>query len=319
MLNTLFLYKLLYILFIIISYSNIMKKEIQSSNITSTIINTTSNTTIGNSNVITDMKETEDHKEKFNNITTKYIAVRKERDNLKKENKELHNEILILQANIRQMIPGFSSNTSSSFPMLNELQNKLSQFYKCDCQDIFFDLLCPELNMEGLIFFFKESFTKIQSNINSYFDPLSLLIKKTICIDEIWSSIDNVLRKSYQSNWKKILGQIFNDNMYHTIMLYIQNNLKLQEEDSSANSQIIEFLKCSSVSLFFCYISDPCLQIDIKTIGETVHFNSIKHETIDGFAKPKQECIILLPACYNLHNEMMIIKSQVLPLDYEFP
>jgi len=28
------------------------------------------------------------------------------------------------------------------------------------------------------------------------------LLKKTICIDDLWSPIDNVLRKSYQANWK---------------------------------------------------------------------------------------------------------------------
>ena len=98
-------------------------------------------------------------------MTNKFITVRKERDVLQKENKELQNEILILQSNIRQMIPGFSNNTSSSFPMLNELQNKLSEFYKCDCQDIFFDLLSPELNMEGIVYFYKNSFLKVNEMI----------------------------------------------------------------------------------------------------------------------------------------------------------
>jgi len=81
--------------------------------------------------------ESEDIRDKLNIMTNKFITIRKERDNFQKENKELQNEIMILQSNIRQMIPGFSNNTSSSFPMINELQNKLSEFYKCDCQDIF--------------------------------------------------------------------------------------------------------------------------------------------------------------------------------------
>ena len=280
-------------------------------------------TTLNTNNITTnhETKESEDPKEKLNNLTNKYIAVRKEKDQLKKENKELQNEILILQSNIRQMIPGFSSNTSSSFPMLNELQNKLSEYYKCECQDIFFDLLCPELNMDGLVFYFKESFNKIQEMINQYYDPLEILLKKTICIDDMWSSIDNVLRKSYQSNWKKILNQIFGEISHNNIMLFIQNNLKLQEEDIAANTMIVEFLKKTAVILFFCHISDPIIKIDIESIGQTVSFNPIKHETIDGFAKPKQECIILLPSCYktNLNFENMIIKSQVLPVNYEFP
>jgi FtsZ-binding cell division protein ZapB len=281
------------------------------------------NITLNTNNITTnhETKESEDPKEKLNSLTNKYISVRKEKDQLKKENKELQNEILILQSNIRQMIPGFSSNTSSSFPMLNELQNKLSEYYKCECQDIFFDLLCPELNMDGLVFYFQESFNKIQEMINQYYDPLEILLKKTICIDDMWSSIDNVLRKSYQSNWKKILNQIFGEISHNNIMLFIQNNLKLQEEDITANTMIVEFLKKTAVILFFCHISDPIIKIDIASIGQTVSFNPIKHETIDGFAKPKQECIILLPSCYktNLNFENMIIKSQVLPVNYEFP
>lgn len=247
--------------------------------------------------------------------------MRKERDTLKKENKELQNEILVLQSNIRQMIPGFSSNTSSSFPMLNELQNKISQYYKCECQDAFFDLLCPELNMDGLVFYFKESFLKIQEMINSYFLPLEGVLKKTLVIEDIWSSIDNVLRKSYQSNWSKMMGKIFSDTSYRDIMLFIQGNLKLQEEEESANSAIVEFLKKTSLILFYCHISDPIIKIDISSIGQAVQFNSSKHETIDGFAKPKHDCIVLLPSCYktNFNSENLIVKSQVLPIDYEFP
>ena len=240
---------------------------------------------------------------------------------LKKENKELQNEILVLQSNIRQMIPGFSSNTSSSFPMLNELQNKLSEYFKCECQDVFFDLLCPELNMEGLVFFFSQSFTKIQEIINLYFDPLETLLKRTLCIDEMWSSIDNVFRKSYQSNWKKILSSIFSDISFNNIMLFIQSQLKLMDEDPQANSMILEFLKKTSVIFFFCHISDPAIKLEVKHIGQTVAYNATKHDSIDGFIKPKHECIILLPACYklNFNSENMIVKAQVLPVDYEFP
>jgi hypothetical protein len=58
-----------------------------------------------------------------------------------------------LQSNIRQMVPSFS-NTSGSFPMINELQHIVSEFYKVDCQDVFFDVLSLELNLEGVIYFF---------------------------------------------------------------------------------------------------------------------------------------------------------------------
>ena len=46
------------------------------------------------------------------------------------------------------------SNTSQSFPMFNELANVVSELYKCDCADVFFDLLCPELNLDGVVYFY---------------------------------------------------------------------------------------------------------------------------------------------------------------------
>jgi hypothetical protein len=58
--------------------------------------------------------------------------VRKERDQLKQENKELQEEVLQLQSSMRQMVPCFS-NTSQAFPMLNELSCMVSEFYKVDC------------------------------------------------------------------------------------------------------------------------------------------------------------------------------------------
>lgn len=64
-------------------------------------------------------------KHRMKAITQKFSQARKERDSLKRENKELQEEVLSLQSNIRQMVPGFS-NTSCSFPMFNELLNKVS-------------------------------------------------------------------------------------------------------------------------------------------------------------------------------------------------
>ena len=55
--------------------------------------------------------EIEDAKDKLKIMTTKFSATRKERDQLKTENKELQNEVLLLQSSMRQMVP-CTSNTS---------------------------------------------------------------------------------------------------------------------------------------------------------------------------------------------------------------
>ena len=77
-------------------------------------------------------KELTETKDKLKVITQKFVTVRKERDQFKQENKDLQEEVLQLQSSIRNMVPCFS-NTSSAFPMQNEMANIVSEFYKCDC------------------------------------------------------------------------------------------------------------------------------------------------------------------------------------------
>ncbi len=265
-------------------------------------------------------QENDDMHDKLSIMTNKFINMRKDRDQMQKENIDLQNEIILLQSNIRQMIPGFSSNSSASFPMFNELQNKLNEFFKCDCQDIFFDLLAPELNMDGIVFFFKTAFSKIQEILKNYFNPAENILKKTTCIDELWAPIDNVLKKSYQANWKKIFALINLDSNIQKIMMYLQNSLKLRDEEASANLMIVEFLKKSVEILFLCYISDPVIVFDFESLGEKILYSNLKHDSVDGFIKVKHECQVIIPPAYKsqIIQENLILKSQVLPLDYEF-
>jgi hypothetical protein len=265
------------------------------------------------------MDSNEDKDDKLLIMSHKFGKVLKDRDQLQKENKELQNEILILQQNMRQMIPGFS-NTSSSFPMFNELHQKINDYYKCICQDIFLDLLAPELNMEGIIYFYKTSFFKVDEILKNYFTPAENILKKTICINEIWSPIDNVLRKSYQANWKTIFSTINTDSVHHKNMLHLQHSLRLSEEEPQANIIIVDFLKKTLEIFFLCYISDPVIIFDLNTIGERILFSNTKNDSIDGFIKTKHESLLILPAVYkiSINQENMLIKSQVLPLDYEF-
>ena len=42
--------------------------------------------------------------------------------------------------------------------MQNELVSRVSELFKCECQDVFFDLLSPELNLDGVVFFYATVF-----------------------------------------------------------------------------------------------------------------------------------------------------------------
>lgn len=126
-------------------------------------------------------KEVSESREKIKAITQKFTAVRKERDTLKQENKELQEEVLQLQSSIRNMVPCFS-NTSSAFPMQNELSNIVSEFYKCDCQDCFFDILSTDLNLEGVVYFFQNTLPPVIEAIEKHFAPVEQTLKKVSLI-----------------------------------------------------------------------------------------------------------------------------------------
>ena len=70
-------------------------------------------------------------------------------------------------------------------------------------------------------------------------------------------------------------------------------------------------------------ISDPPIVFDMKRIGEKVQFNQFKFDSLDGFIKSNEECLIILPSVhkYNQGGGLgeVVIKANVLPLSYEFP
>ena len=83
-------------------------------------------------------------------------------------------------------------------------------------------------------------------------------------------------------------------------------------------------------------ISDPPICLDLASIGQKVRYNQYKYDSMDGFVKADQECFIILPS---VHKQVasnaggssftmggssgtlgeVLIKGNVLPLNYEFP
>ena len=98
------------------------------------------------------------------------------------------------------MIPGFN-NTSGSFPIPSEVTEKTQEFCKYDCEDIFFDLLCPELNMKGVIYFYYTAFKRSKELITHYFQHTEKCLKEISCLKSLDGPVMNVLRKSYYGQW----------------------------------------------------------------------------------------------------------------------
>jgi hypothetical protein len=254
-------------------------------------------------------EELKDVKSKLRVITSKFANVRKERDKLKGENQGLQEEILQLQVNMRQMVPGLQ-NTSASFPVLTELTAATEQFYKCDCQDFFFETLSPELTVEGVIYFFRTVFGSAQEQVAAYFEPMEKELRRTCALDSLEGPIMNVLRKSCQATWKKLHPRSL---QAAPVVKQVQQTLKLNEPEASL-SRFIEKLG----EIYFCYyVSDPPVSSEVSRIGDRVEFNPMKHEAMDGFLRAGDPCYVLLPYC--VRNGDVFFKAAVLHVDYEFP
>ncbi len=259
-----------------------------------------------------------DAKSKLRTMTQKFAMVRKERDTLKKETKDLQTEVMTLQTNMREMIPGFS-NTSSIYPMHNELLLLVSDFLKCSCEDIFFDLLSPELSMEGVVYFFKESLGAAHRLVTGYFDPtMSAVCRSTGC-DKVEGPLLNVLKKVYQNNWKRVFASCVSTQQCEEVMRGLQSKLSLGDCSSAANRAIIDFVKKLCEVYFLTYISEPEFVYALETMGSKVQFNPLRHESIDGFVKSKEQCVLILPTVHK-HSSSgeIIVKGRVLPVNYQF-
>jgi hypothetical protein len=106
-------------------------------------------------------------------------------------------------------------------------------------------------------------------------------------------------------------------------MKKIQGVLSISDESPSVNQGIVTFLKKLGEVAFQMLISDPPIVFDIKRIGEKVQFNQYKFDSLDGFIKTNEECLIILPSIHKYSSGAglgeVVIKPQVLPLSYEFP
>ena len=85
----------------------------------------------------TDEDSNRSSKEQKNIVLDKLSNLKKENLKIEQENLKLKQELENLQNEMRLMIPGFTSNTSNTFPMLTELHNKINDFIKLSCEDIF--------------------------------------------------------------------------------------------------------------------------------------------------------------------------------------
>jgi len=244
-------------------------------------------------------------------ITHKFTLLRKERDKLKKENKELQQEVMNLQNNIKDMIPGFS-NTSSSFPMYNEMLNKISELMKCDSNDIFFDVISSREDLNFISDFYKTIFIRLHSFIHYYFDEMLQIMCKVLCIDNLFGPLNTVLKKSLQANFKKVYEKCFSKEVILRETNQICDRFRIEE-----TNLVCKYIMKVSEIFLYSFMFDPPFEFSLDSIGIVEKFNGLIHDSMDGFIKNKSDCLLVLPFVYKATGEL-VCKATVLPLDYQF-
>mmetsp|Transcript_4150 Transcript_4150/g.7029 ORF Transcript_4150/g.7029 Transcript_4150/m.7029 type:complete len:89 (+) Transcript_4150:452-718(+) len=88
-------------------------------------------------------------------------------------------------------------------------------------------------------------------------------------------------------------------------MLKIQGVLAIAENESEdINGQIEQFVQKFGELALKMLISDPALCFDFRWIGQKVQFNQHKQDSLDGFIKQGEDCLVILPPVYKYlpHN-----------------
>lgn len=166
---------------------------------------------------------------------------------------------------------GFA-NTSSSFPMPNELASKIAEFYKCDCLDTYFDILAPEeLTLKGVIYFYMQLFASANRMVDDHFEGAYAGLKAVGCLESLEGPVLNVLRKAFQPKHKEILRLIAKEDKVVRRAEQLIDELGLGSADRHECSQQISafFIKLIEIILE-CKICDPPLSMDIGGMGKRV-------------------------------------------------
>jgi hypothetical protein len=96
----------------------------------------------------------------------------------------------------------------------------------------------------------------------------------------------------------------------------VQRVLRLGSCSAQLNRELMEFVAKLSEILFVYQITDPPIKCAVELIGQQIEFNALHHDAIDGFIRPGDRCVIVLPPVVKASGEVMT-RAGVLHVDYE--
>lgn len=250
----------------------------------------------------------------------KIKQLRKENTQLKKLNSEIYQDIINLQSNIHQMIPGYFS--SNQFPSFEVIVNNIETFVSYDSYIFFKRYLLEEFALKGIVMFYKQIYVLITNAIKNHFQSLQLLLESTMQTQDLIDPVQCVIKKSAQANWTNIISAISKKGLlYKEIRQEIQDLLDIQKKSSKANKAVEDFAEKAMEILYEVFLSHPQIHYDIKEIDTAVLFDENYYESLDGNIPKKGECLVVSPTFYKIDNgdKIKIAKARVMWTKYKFP
>lgn len=87
------------------------------------------------------------------------------------------------------------------------------------------------------------------------------------CMTVLEGPVVSVLRKTYQSNWRKIFKQCLSEDFIKGVATKIQETLSICDGDDEATDNIKDFANKVGEVAFQMFICDPPLCMDMSSIG----------------------------------------------------
>ena len=137
-------------------------------------------------------------------------------------------DIITVKNNIKSHIPCLSKNRLHPFPSFDELIAHIINFINIDTFKLYAHFQNNnQISIEIIILYFKEFLTKCHEIIVNHFSEVKNILNNKFKNLKLIKSLKNILKNSYQGNWKIIFNKLANENNINAI---IQNlKLKMQE------------------------------------------------------------------------------------------
>ena len=284
------------------------------------------------SNIISSNNKTKskNDEEEIRKISEKLKEEKKINKILKSENEKLFQDIITIKTNIKSLIPTMSQNKKYPFPSLEMLIEEIKNYISIDSVKYYQRLQNRQFPLDIIILHFRYIFQKSQDILQSHFLKVDFILNKKFKSQESIKPIQNVLKNTYQVDWKNIFNKISSDEKINKMLEDIKQNItiKLNKKNNINNNlnnisnyctptymnHLKEYIKSTLNILLKCYLIQPKIYFDTTKIGRIETFNSSSNECfINDKILRGSDVIIVFPSFY--YNNDKLKKIEIINKD----